>query len=63
MKHNPTIKAFLNAVNTWKAYVKALAKVNKANCNKARGLLMKAMFHWRKEAERLKAIIDNTLRG
>ena len=56
--HKQLIKAFLNAVNTWKIYVIGLKAANKQNNNKTKSVLGKAMFYWRKEAERLKAQID-----
>jgi len=52
------ILAFLNAVRTWKAYVNANKKANKANLTSAKSLLTKAVFFWRKEAERLKKMLD-----
>lgn len=55
------IKAFINAVNTWKAYVKALKSANKANNNLAKKHLGKAVFFWRKEAEKLKKLVDSVV--
>lgn len=56
-----TINAFINAVNTWKAYVKALKSANKVNNNIAKKHLAKAVFFWRKEAERLKKLVDRVI--
>lgn len=53
--------AFINAVNTWKAYVKALKAANMANNNVAKKWLGKAVFYWRKEAEKLKNSVDSVL--
>jgi len=61
MTKNQLIKAFLDAVNTWKTYVIGLKAANKANNTKAKSVLAKAMFYWRKEAERLKKELDAVL--
>ncbi len=53
------IAASLNAVNTWKAYVIGLKTANKQNNHKAKSVLGKAVFHWRKVAEALKSQIDS----
>ena len=58
MNKSQLIKAFLNAVNTWKTYVIGLKAANKQNNTKAKSVLAKAMFHWRKQAEALKAKLD-----
>lgn len=58
MNKQQLIKAFLNAVNTWKAYVKARIAANKLNDKTAKSLLGKAVFYWIKQAEQLKAKID-----
>lgn len=56
------IKQFINAVNTWKTYVIGLKAANKQNNRYAKGVLGKAVFKWRKEAERLKKIIDKMIK-
>jgi hypothetical protein len=53
------IIAFINAVNTWKAYVIALRLANKRNNHLAKSGLGKAVFKWRKYAEELKRQIDS----
>ena len=58
MKKQDLIQAFLNAVNTWKMYVIGLKAANKQNNTRAKSVLGKAMFYWRKQAEQLKAKID-----
>lgn len=58
MNKNQLIQAFINAVNTWKTYVIGLKAANKQNNTKAKSVLGKAMFYWRKQAEALKAKID-----
>ena len=58
MKNNSVVKAFLNAVNTWRHLVKALAVANKANDVQRKSALMRSMFYWRKEAEKLKSLVD-----
>ena len=58
MKNNSVVKAFLNAVNTWRHLVKALAVANKAKDARRRSDLMRSMFYWRKEAEKLKSLVD-----
>lgn len=58
MNKQNLIKAFLEAVNTWKAYVIGLKAANKQNNNKAKSVLGKAVFFWRKKAEQLKAQLD-----
>lgn len=58
IKNDPKVKAFLMAVATWKAYVKALKKANKANNSYAKSVLGKAVFYWINEAERLKKEVD-----
>jgi len=55
------IVAFLNAVNTWKLYVIGLKAANKQNNRKAKSVLGKAVFHWRKVAEALKSQIDSLI--
>lgn len=56
------INQFLNAVNTWKIYVTGLKAANKQNNSHAKSVLGKAVFFWRKEAERLKKIIDKMIK-
>lgn len=58
MNKNQLIKAFLNAVNTWKMYMIGLKAANKQNNTRAKSVLGKAMFYWRKQAEALKVKID-----
>jgi hypothetical protein len=58
MNKSQLISAFLNAVNTWKTYVIGLKAANKANNTRAKSILGKAMFYWRKEAEKLKKEVD-----
>lgn len=58
MTKQQLIQAFLNAVNTWKAYVKANKLANKRNINIAKSGLTKAVFYWRKEAEKFKKMLD-----
>jgi hypothetical protein len=52
------IAKFLEAVRTWKIYKAGVQSANKQNRSKAKSILMKAMFFWRKQAEALKAEID-----
>jgi hypothetical protein len=56
--HKALIIAFLDAVNTWKTFVIQVKHANKNKCTAAKRQYMKAMFYWRKEAERLKSQID-----
>ena len=58
MNKQDLIKAFLNAVNTWKMYVIGLKSANKQNNQKAKSVLGKAVFFWIKQAEALKAQLD-----
>lgn len=58
MTKQQLITAFLNAVNTWKAYVKANKLANKRNLNIAKSGLTKAVFYWRLQAEKLKKMLD-----
>jgi hypothetical protein len=58
MKNNSIVKAFLNAVSTWKHLVQALAIANKAKDSRRKSDLMRSMFYWRKECEKLKSLID-----
>lgn len=53
------IKAFLDAVNTWKTYVNLLRAANRANDNQAKSLYGKAVFYWIKQAEKLKKDVDS----
>ena len=53
--------AFLNAYKTWQAYVIANKKANKANNQEAKSYLTKAVFHWAKEAQKLKKMLDFVL--
>jgi len=55
------ILAFLNAVATWKAYVKANKLANKRNLNAYKSALTKAVFFWRFKAESLKKELDSLL--
>jgi len=55
------IKAFLDAVNTWKVFVVQVKHANKNNCTAAKRQYMRAMFYWRKEAEKLKNQLDLVL--
>lgn len=55
-------RQFIDAVNTWKIYVSGLKAAQRQGNNRAKSVLAKAMFFWRKQAEQLKLIIDN-LRG
>ena len=55
---NKLIAQFLNAVNTWKFLVQALTLANKANNSQRKSDLMRSMFYWRKECEKLKSSID-----
>lgn len=61
MNKNQLIKAFINAVNTWKTYVVGLKAANKQNNTKAKSILGCAMFYWRKQAEHLKKQLDKLL--
>lgn len=61
MNKQDLIKAFIDAVNTWKRYVILLRTANKANHNQAKALYGKAVFYWIKQAEALKAKIDSLL--
>jgi hypothetical protein len=58
MRNNSAVKAFLNAVNTWRHLVKALAVANKTSDTRRKSALMCSMFYWRKEAEKLKSLVD-----
>lgn len=58
MNKSQLTKAFINAVNTWKAYVKARITANKQNDKTAKSLLGKAVFYWIKQAEYLKKQLD-----
>ncbi len=58
MNKKQLIKAFLDAVNTWKRYCVLLRTANKANNNQAKALYGKAVFYWIKQAEALKVKID-----
>lgn len=58
MDKQDLIKAFLNAVNTWKTYVIGLKAANKQNNQKAKSVLGKAVFFWIKQAEHLKKQLD-----
>lgn len=55
------IAKFLNAVNTWRALVIALRNAQKRGDSRAKSALMRAMFYWRKEAERFKRYVDVVL--
>lgn len=61
MTKQELIAAFLNAVNTWKAYASANKLANKRNLHQYKSALTKAVFFWRKESERLKKLIDFAL--
>ncbi len=61
MNKKQLIKAFLDAVNTWKRYCALLRTANKQNHNQAKHLYGKAVFYWIKQAEQLKAKIDRLL--
>lgn len=61
MNKNQLIKAFLDAVNTWKIFVIQVKHANKNNCTAAKRQYMRAMFYWRKEAEKLKKELDSVL--
>lgn len=61
MSKNQLIQAFLNAFKTWQAYVIANKKANKANNQEAKSYLTKAVFHWAKEAQKLKKMLDMCL--
>ena len=58
MNKTQLIKAFLNAVNTWKSYVLALKNANKSGNKYAKSVLAKAVFYWVKECEKLKKMLD-----
>ncbi len=58
MTKQQLIAAFLNAVNNWKAYVKALKEANKANNSVMKKILGAQMFFWRKESEKFKKMLD-----
>ena len=55
------IAKFLNAVSTWRALVIALRNAQKRGDSRAKSALMRAMFYWRKEAERFKCSVDAIL--
>lgn len=61
MNKQDLVKAFLNAVNTWKRYCALLRTANKQNHNQAKRLYGKAMFYWRKQSEKLKKSVDAIL--
>lgn len=61
MNKQDLIKAFIDAVNTWKRYCALLRTANKANNNQAKRLYGKAVFYWIKQAEALKGKIDSLL--
>ena len=58
MTKQQLIAAFLNAVNTWRAYASTNKLANKRNLNQYKSALTKAVFFWRKECERLKKMVD-----
>ena len=55
------IAKFLNAVSTWRALVIALRNAQKRGDSRAKSALMRSMFYWRKEAERIKRYLDVVL--
>jgi hypothetical protein len=58
MNKQKLIKAFIDAVNTWKIFVIQVKHTNKNNCKVAKREYMRAMFYWRKVAENLKKEVD-----
>lgn len=58
MTKQQLIQAFLNAYHTWQAYCVGVKSANKQCNNKAKSVLQKAVFFWRKECERLKKLVD-----
>lgn len=61
MNKTNLVKAFLDAVNTWKRYVALLRTANRLNDNKAKAIYGKAVFFWIKQAEKLKKELDSVL--
>lgn len=61
MTKQQLIAAFLNAYKTWQAYIYANKKANKANNQEAKSYLTKAVFHWAKETQKLKKMLDMCL--
>ncbi len=58
MNKRQLIAAFLNAVKNWERFVYANKRANKLNQNGLKSVYTRLVFQWRKEAERLKKLVD-----